>query len=461
MSESTRLPPAMTSWIEEVTGTTVVHADRQAGGGRKEAWFVDVADTDGVISELFLRWDQSDPAVTGDPWTVRREAAVYRALRETPIPVAHFVAMHPTAQAMLATRVHGKNWFSHIKDPVEQLAVARDFIGHLAQLHRLDVRSLDLPEWDLAASVPNMVRAQLDEMDALVAFRGGEREPLLELSMRWLRANVPEYDGRAVVVQGDTGPGNFMYADGRVTAIVDWELAHPGDPMDDLAWVGLRSVQEPFTDLRDRFREYAELGGHPVDLDRIRYYRVLAEAKILVMSHGVSLRPSPESAGDGSDIGARLIFGQLHRRLCAEVLADVMGFDLPTVDLPPEPDEAMRDVLFDVVLSQLRDVITPRITDSYAAQRTKGLARVLKYLAQASRLGPVFEQQELDDLADLLGARLPTVASGRAALGNAIRARQVAEVDALGVIYRQLLRDNELLRSASGVLADRHYTAAC
>ena len=451
-----RLPPETTAWIEEVTASTVTYADRQAGGGRKEAWFVDATDASGVVTELFLRWDRSDPTITGDPWTVRREAAVYRALRDTPVPVARFVAMHPTAQAMLATRVHGKNWFSHITDPAEQLSTAQDFIGHLAQLHRLDIASLDLPEWDVSRSVAKMVGDQLDEMDALVAFRGGEREPLLELAVRWLRANVPVYDGPVVIVQGDTGPGNFMYESGRVTAIVDWELAHPGDPMDDLAWVSLRATQEPFTDLRDRFREYATLSGHAIDVDRIRYYRVLAEAKILVMNHGVSLKPSSES--DGSDAGARLIFGQLHHRLCAEALADVLGVTLPEVDLPAPPDDVPTDHLFDVVLSQLRDVITPRISDSYAIQRTKGLARVLKYLATVSRLGPGFDAQELDDLTSLLADRPSAVAAGRAALGQAIRNDEVSAPGALRVIYRQLLRDNELLRSASGVLAARHYS---
>jgi hypothetical protein len=310
----------------------------------------------------------------------------------------------------------------------------------------------------MAAPIPALVHAQLDELDGLVAFRGGEREPLLEIAMRWLRANVPAYDGPCVLVQGDTGPGNFMYADGAVTAIVDWELAHPGDPMDDLAWVSLRATQEPFTDLRDRFAEYAELAGHALDIDRIRYYRVLAEAKILVMNHRQSFRATPggNETGDGADIGAKLIFGQLHRRLCAEALAEVMGVPLPTVELPAEPEEVTRDVLFDAVLAQLRDVITPRID---ALQRTKGLARVIKYLATVSRRAPAFDEQELDDLTALLGNRPASVTAGRSALGAGIRDRLVDDTAAVGVIYRQLLRDNELLRSASGALADRHYSA--
>ena len=75
----------------------------------------------------------------------------------------------------------------------------------------------------------------------------GSMDPLLRLSADWLERNVPDYDGPVVLVQGDTGPGNFLYQDGRVTAVVDWELVHWGDPMDDIAWLSLRTVQDTFT----------------------------------------------------------------------------------------------------------------------------------------------------------------------------------------------------------------------
>src|ERR1700722_17370280 len=96
-------------------------------------------------------------------------------------------------------------------------------------------------------------------------------------SADWLEAHVPDYDGPVVLVQGDTGPGNFLYRDGRVTAVLDWELCHWGDPMDDIAWLSLRSVQDTFTYLPDRLREYGELSGHRLDEDRGWYYRVFAE----------------------------------------------------------------------------------------------------------------------------------------------------------------------------------------
>jgi aminoglycoside phosphotransferase (APT) family kinase protein len=309
------LPGDVVGWVEDALGPLRA-AEQRPGGARKQAWFIDVAG-----EELFLRFDPDDPSATGDPWTVHREAVVYRALHAAGLRVAAVRAVHPNRQAVVLERVAGRPWFSRIKDPVEQLATARDFMGQLAALHRIDPRLLDLPTFPEPTSIPDVVAHELDELEGVLSFRGGEPEPGLRLTLDWLRSNVPDHDGPVVLVQGDTGPGNFLYADGRVTAVVDWELAHLGDPMDDIAWLSLRATQEPFTHLPDRLREYEELSGHPVDEARVRYYRVMAEAKLLVMAHG---------AGDGAvqlDPIVRRAYGTLHRRLWLDALAEVLDTD--------------------------------------------------------------------------------------------------------------------------------------
>jgi hypothetical protein len=290
----------------------------------------------------------------------------------------------------------------------------------------------------------------------------------LAIALQWLRANVPAYDGPPVLVQGDTGPGNFMFDGDRVAAIVDWELAHPGDPMDDLAWVSLRSVQEPFPDLEERFAEYERASGNRIDTARIRYYRVLAEAKIMAMGHGLGTDSRVDGGGSGGgDTGARLIFGQLHRRLLVEALSSAMG--LPDDDHRSAPtsgaaDERASDTvshewhgLYGVILGQLRDVIAPRISDGFALQRTKGLARIVKYLEAIDLHGRRYADEELDDLGEVLGARPDSVAAGRRQLAVAVREGSITPDVALTVVRRRVARDEDLLRASSGALADRHY----
>jgi aminoglycoside phosphotransferase (APT) family kinase protein len=450
------LPDTIVDWIEDVAGAPVEHLDRRPGGARKEAWFVDVRGPDGA-RPLFLRYDRSDPTRTGDPWTLRREAIVYLALQGTEVLAPTVVAVHPTEQAMLSERVTGENWFSRIRDPDEQLSVARDFMTRLAALHSLDPDELELPGFPSTRSVPELVEHELDEWERVIEFRGGNPDPGLRVSMDWLRANIPDYEGPPVLVQGDTGPGNFMYADGKVVAVVDWELAHLGDPMDDIAWLSLRAVQEPFTHFPDRLADYVALTGNAIDEHRVRYYRVMAETKLLVMSHspgGIRIR---RTGGGGGDAGNGLIYGVLHRRLWLEAFADLVGIEEQVAETPPDLEPTEADQLFDNVLGQLRDVVAPRIEDPLALQRTKGVARILKYLAEIQRHGGFYEACELDDVEQALGERPIDVGRARAAMAAAVESGKITDADYLRFLWRRVARDNELLRPASGVMADRHW----
>jgi hypothetical protein len=243
-------------------------------------------------------------------------------------------------------------------------------------------------------------------------------------------------------------------------AIVDWELAHLGDPMDDIAWLSLRATQEPFTDFPARLREYEALSGHAIDERRVHYYRVMAETKLLVMGHrpaGAGGGRAANAEGGGGDVGNGLIYGMLHRRLWFEAIAAFLDLDLPPAETPPPHEPAEQDWLYDALLDQLRDVVVPRITDPLALQRTKGFARIIKYLRAASDHRAFYDRCELDDLTKLLDEEPASVSAGRTAVTEAVRAGTVSDADYLSYAWRRTARENELMRTASGALADRHW----
>ena len=382
MSAAVSLPDDLVSWVEEVGGGALVEADRKPGGARKEAWFVDLRRVDGTVTQCFLRYDRSDPARTKDPWTLHREATVYLALQGTDVPVPRVLGVHPVHQAMLSERVVGETWFSRITDAGERETTAQDFMTKLAALHALDALSLDLPAFPAVTTVADAVRAELDEWDWILAQRGGIPDPALTFSLSWLRRNVPAYSGRPVLVQGDTGPGNFMYSAGRVTAVVDWELAHLGDPMDDIAWLSLRATQEPFTDFPARLREYEALSGNRIDEGRVHYYQVMAETKLQVMSHRPVRVGDRDGDGDGDeradqdggggDVGNGFIYGLLHRRLWLEALGAALGLRAERAEDRTARPSSDHDWMYEAVLRQLRDVIVPRTEDPLAAARGRG-----------------------------------------------------------------------------------------
>lgn len=464
MPRTAALPDDLLSWVEWTGAGRLTAVERRPGGGRKEAWFVDLEGPDGAVLRCFLRYDRSDPAQTKDPWTLHRESTVYLALQDSAVPVPRVLGVHPVHQAMLSERVAGETWFSRITDPDEREATAHDFMTKLAALHALDVASLDLPDFPPAKTVADAVNAELDEWERVLSERGGTPDPALSFSLRWLRHNIPDYHGPPVLVQGDTGPGNFMYLGGRVTAVVDWELAHLGDPMDDIAWLALRSTQEPFGDFPTRLRDYEDLSGNTVDEARVRYYEVMAETKLQVMGHrpdqpvtGDDRRRSDSTDGGGGDVGNAFIYGMLHRRLWLEALAAATDVELGPVDEPVARQRRDHDWMYEAILDQLRTVIVPRIDDPLAATRAKGVARLVKYLAQVDRFGSDDEQCELDDLRTLLGRPVASVADGRRAAADAVSSGRISDEAYVATLWRRVARETALARPSMGVLADRHW----
>ena len=443
------LDPALVAWIEDCAGGRVVRADRVPGGGRHEAWQVAV---DGPVQELFLRYNRGDPAESGDPFTLHREAQFYLALQDTGVPVPRILGVHPVEQAVLSTRVPGDTWFSRLRDDGQRLSVARDFVRRLAALHAVDPHRLQVPGQDPDAGLRELVEREIATWEELYRHGEYEPEPLIEFGLTWLRRRLPDVDEPPVIVQGDTGPGNFLYRDGAVTAVLDWELAHLGDPHDDLGWLALRAVQEPFTELAERIADYADAAGRPVDWARVRYYRAFAEFRVVVL--GNRRRQAEDLLGE---IGNGLIYSVLHRRLFVEAVADTLGVALeepPTLEAP----STERDWLYDAALAQLREIIVPRSSDPFVVLRSKGLARVLKYLQQADRLTPAADAAELADLSAVLPEPPDTVPAGRRRLAELLRTTAGPdETTLLRLFGRRVARETQLFRPAMGALADRHF----
>jgi aminoglycoside phosphotransferase (APT) family kinase protein len=451
-SASALLGPELVEWIRDVTTAVDVRVERRSAGASRAGFAVDAELADGTTRELWLRMDTGVGPQSGTLYTLRREAAVYRALRDTPLRVARLVAVHPTAEAFLMERLEGRNWFSEIEDPAEQLVLASAFLEQLAALHRIDPRALDLPELGTVRTVGEHVLDELEEWESQYVATGGD-DPLTTLAFVWLRRHLSaDGDWPVVLVQGDTGPGNFMFRDGELVAVTDWEMAHFGDLHDDLGWIYVRDLQERFTHLPDRLREYEELSGFRIDRDRLRYFRVLAQLRCAVGTlNGVRARDRR------GEIANHLIYHALHMRLLAEALADAERV-APEVAVLPDTGDGQATWAFDVALDEIRDVVVPNLTDGFAVRRAKGLARLLKFLREQDRLGGVLLDAELAELG-MLGGRLFTdVVDARRTVCRGIEAHEIDETAALRYCLRQAARVTQVLRPAMGALADRHYS---
>ncbi len=110
-------------------------------------------------------------------------------------------------------------------------------------------------------------------------------ERLAEWGTRWLKAHCPVAP-RVAIVHGDYRTGNFLEKGGRITAILDWELVHLGDPHEDLGWASLPMYMggsrliSRLAEPEWFYRRYGEQAGIAVSMDSVRYYQAFSLLKL-------------------------------------------------------------------------------------------------------------------------------------------------------------------------------------
>lgn len=273
---------ALRRWVEDTTGAAMTSAKRHLVGGSRDLWFVEVGGR-----SLVLRAETGAGALAHTPLTLQREARVCRALAGSGVPVAEIVAVSDQPSAVLMTRLPGTSDLRKLA-PGDGPGLVNHFMETLAALHRIDVEDLDLPGFDRPRRVEDHALHELVLWEGIAAERLHTLDPLLTEAMVWLRDNVPSRATRTVLVQGDTGPGNFLFDGARITGLVDWELSHLGDPMDDIAWLDLRGATGPFADLAARDDAYERASGISIDAASVGYYRVLVLLRCAVIT-GIAL----------------------------------------------------------------------------------------------------------------------------------------------------------------------------
>jgi prepilin-type processing-associated H-X9-DG protein len=263
------LPDDLRLWVEDVLGGRVTESGRIGSGASRVIWRV-VVDRHPYV----VRVDTGDGPVAGTPLDLAREAAVYAALdgRGLPVPALHAVA--PDGRALLMAHADGADALA-IADDDERAAVGDDYLRCLARLHQLPVDELAL---DRLGPTTDLELWTAIHAERAAPYAG----PWSAFALEWLAANLPPI-ALPVLCHGDAGPGNFLYADGRVTALLDWEFAHLGDPHDDLAWVTVRNhlLGRPM-DVPTAFDAWRGATGRAIDVDLLERYRVFVLVRMAI-----------------------------------------------------------------------------------------------------------------------------------------------------------------------------------
>ncbi|WP_187369088.1 phosphotransferase family protein [Baekduia soli] len=242
---------------------------RATVGLSQDTWFVRV-DREGAAVDAVLRL----PTPASGPRAIRTQRAALQAVAgRVPAPG---LLWHddgddnPFGRPFLVMeRIAGTvpvGW--HDLGEPERAALAADAVDTLAALHRIAPGDLDAPEVG-----PGEAPTEL-EFYARRLERLGELPAVLRGALWWLARHEPA-PLRSALVHGDFRMGNMIVADGRLAAVLDWEMAGAGDPLSDLAWCFIPVWEPAGVDEAALVERYAQATGAPVDAGRLHWHRVL------------------------------------------------------------------------------------------------------------------------------------------------------------------------------------------
>jgi aminoglycoside phosphotransferase (APT) family kinase protein len=266
-------------------GGLVTDLRRLSGGASRETWAF-------TLGERPLILQRARPGGMRGEAGMATEAALLRAARRAGVPVPAVVATDRDVPAGEHASL-GASWV--VVERIEGETIPRRIL-------RDDAYAAARPQLAaqcgraLAAlhTIEPAVAPELDATDQFDQFRGlldafGEPHPAFELGFRWLSRRRPE--PRAdTVVHGDFRNGNLIVGPDGLRAVLDWELAHLGDPLEDLGWLCVRAWRfgaEPrvggFGTVDELVAAYEEASGRSVDRDELAWWEAMGTLKWGVM----------------------------------------------------------------------------------------------------------------------------------------------------------------------------------
>jgi aminoglycoside phosphotransferase (APT) family kinase protein len=280
----------------ETPGAVRLHdLRRMAGGASRELWSLDV-EIGGERLALVLRRDPPGRVGESDRGL---EFRLLRAAAGAGVPVPRVLFCDPTGETtgspcFLMERVPGETLARRLLRDA-QFATARRVMtaqlgATLARIHSLDPADPALA--GLPATPADVLPGRADVVSTAERARtlALEPHPVLELAERWLLARVPARN-RRTVVHGDFRIGNVIFDGEGLRSVLDWELSHVGDPLEDLAWLCARtwrfgSDALPVGGIGTREElvgAYEAAGGEKVDRSALRFWEVAANFRIAVV----------------------------------------------------------------------------------------------------------------------------------------------------------------------------------
>jgi aminoglycoside phosphotransferase (APT) family kinase protein len=290
------LPPSLTEVeiaavfrheVPDMGVASVTDLRRISGGFSKETIRALVVDASGASTDIVIR--KVAPGRRADGLLPEYDVVSFVAQSEVPVPQPlWFREDCAGTPAFAATGIPG-GMLGNVWGWTEQPApsVVRD-LGHaMGTLHSLDPSRLSSVPLPPLSTHHDHLAAIAERTEVLEAIWAGDDafRPVLERVLVWLRENAPADASTQVLVHGDFGLHNALFADGRLAGLLDWERAHLGNPAEDLAY--LRPTLDQIGAWKTFLEGYQNAGGPPLVTHDLDYFTVWQDMWRAVSSYRV------------------------------------------------------------------------------------------------------------------------------------------------------------------------------
>ena len=292
---------------------TVSDLVRLTGGANRETWSFNGEDTEGNTSELILQVDREGlDRLIG---TCSREAQIVTKAAEWNVPVPTVIASSDIPNALgrsftITRRIEGETIARKILRDQQwetaRLKLVTDCATALGAIHSIPLEELGGIE---LVKDTDSLTSLVDIYDAL-----SDPHPTFDLAIRWLEANRPEPLGPCLV-HGDFRLGNLLIGKDGLRAVLDWEIAHIGDPAADLGWMCVRAWRfggkekvagiGRYTNFLD---DYETRSGTRVPLETLQWWEIFGTLRwgIICLQMGGDFRAGRTSSIEIATIGRRV-----------------------------------------------------------------------------------------------------------------------------------------------------------
>jgi aminoglycoside phosphotransferase (APT) family kinase protein len=286
---SERLHAFLAAQEPEATDIRIDELTPVSGGNARKAYAFDLVmgEKDGHIDIPCIMLMQAGAGQLESD--LKAEFQVLSALDGTSVPAPRALWIDPDgsglgAPTVIMERVSGETDFLALRAPEpagRNRAITLAFADAAAKLHNVPIDKLGFLDHTARETT---AAEQIAIWEAQFVKQRMEPHPAIAFAFQWLRSHTPVAE-RISLVHGDYRLGNFLFEEERITALLDWEMAHLGDPVEDIAWayraLWTPEMHVPIAEFVDR---YHAAGGPTIRPENLLFYRLFGEIKHAVIS---------------------------------------------------------------------------------------------------------------------------------------------------------------------------------